>query len=162
MYAGKLVEKGKINELIQNPLHPYTQGLLESVPARCLKYLERGEYLKTIPGSVPGLYDFVQGCRFHDRCSYAMEDCARREPKLSEIEPGHFVSCWKTESGAFGKRALRAELTHPYNQYMQLRHSLMCRSSLPGFSLRSKRQIESYSNVSYKGFITCESIFINE
>jgi len=107
MYAGKLVEKGKINELIQNPLHPYTQGLLESVPARCLKYLERGEYLKTIPGSVPGLYDFVQGCRFHDRCSYAMEDCARREPKLSEIEPGHFVSCWKTESGAFGKRALQ-------------------------------------------------------
>jgi len=107
MYAGKIVESSSVEKIFENPLHPYTQGLLESVPARCLKYLERGEYLKTIPGSVPGLYDFVQGCRFHDRCSYAMEDCARREPKLSEIEPGHFVSCWKTENGAFGKRALQ-------------------------------------------------------
>lgn len=99
MYAGKIVESSPVENIFENPMHPYTQGLLESVPARCIKSLERGEYLKTIPGSVPGLYDFVQGCRFHDRCSFAFEDCVRKEPSFLEVEPGHFVSCWKYSAG---------------------------------------------------------------
>ena len=99
MYAGKIVENSAVERIFDNPLHPYTQGLLESVPARCLKSLGRGEYLKTIPGSVPGLYEFVQGCRFHDRCSFAFADCVRKEPPLAEVEPGHFVSCWKYNAG---------------------------------------------------------------
>jgi len=99
MYAGEIVESAAVEKIFDNPLHPYTQGLLESVPARCVRSLQRGEYLKTILGSVPGLYDFVQGCRFHDRCSLAVEVCARRKPSLSEVEPGHFVSCWKYSAG---------------------------------------------------------------
>lgn len=99
MYAGEIVESAAVEKIFDNPLHPYTKGLLESVPARCVRSLQRGEYLKTIPGSVPGLYDFVQGCRFHDRCSLAVEVCARIKPSLSEVEPGHFVSCWKYSAG---------------------------------------------------------------
>jgi oligopeptide/dipeptide ABC transporter ATP-binding protein len=99
MYAGKIVESASAEDLFANPLHPYTQGLLESVPARCIDSMERGESLRTIPGSVPGLYDFIPGCRFHDRCSYAVEVCARKEPPLLEIESGHFISCWKYNTG---------------------------------------------------------------
>ncbi|PKN65917.1 MAG: peptide ABC transporter ATP-binding protein [Deltaproteobacteria bacterium HGW-Deltaproteobacteria-10] len=99
MYAGEIVESAAVEKIFDNPLHPYTHGLLESVPARCVRSLQRGEYLKTIPGSVPGLYDFVQGCRFHDRCSLAVEVCARIKPLLSEVELGHFVSCWKYSAG---------------------------------------------------------------
>ncbi|MGP8154890.1 MAG: ABC transporter ATP-binding protein [Smithella sp.] len=95
MYAGKLVESSAVEVIFANPLHPYTQGLLESIPARCVKSLEREDYLKTIPGSVPSLYNLTAGCRFHDRCSYAAEVCAQKEPPLLEIETGHFVSCWK-------------------------------------------------------------------
>lgn len=98
MYAGKIVESSGVDTIFANPLHPYTQGLLESIPARCIATTGKGDYLKTIPGSVPGLYDFVQGCRFHDRCSYAMEVCARKEPLFLEMEPGHFVSCWKYDT----------------------------------------------------------------
>ena len=93
MYAGKMVESGAAEEIFANPLHPYTQGLLESIPARCVDSMEKGDYLKTIPGSVPSLYDLTPGCRFCDRCSYAVDDCARKEPPLAEIKPGHFVSC---------------------------------------------------------------------
>jgi oligopeptide/dipeptide ABC transporter ATP-binding protein len=93
MYAGKMVESGVVEEIFANPLHPYTQGLLESIPARCVDSMEKGDYLKTIPGSVPSLYDLTPGCRFCDRCSYAVDDCARKEPPLAEIKPGHFVSC---------------------------------------------------------------------
>ena len=95
MYAGKIVEFSTVEALFANPMHPYTQGLLESIPARCFDSMERKEYLKTIPGSVPDLYDMSQGCRFYDRCSYAVPECDRCEPPLLEIEPGHFVSCRK-------------------------------------------------------------------
>jgi oligopeptide/dipeptide ABC transporter ATP-binding protein len=95
MYAGKIVESGAVEEIFSNPLHPYTHGLLESIPARCEQSLERGSYLKTIPGSVPSLYNIAPGCRFYERCSYAEEKCAGKEPPLKEIESGHFVSCWK-------------------------------------------------------------------
>ena len=95
MYAGKIMESASVETLFANPLHPYTQGLLESVPAICVKSLGRGDYLKTIPGSVPSLYDLTPGCRFCDRCAYAVDDCAGKEPPLLEVESGHFVSCRK-------------------------------------------------------------------
>ena len=95
MYAGKIVESSAVEEIFAHPLHPYTQGLLESIPARCEQSLEKGNYLKTIPGSVPSLYNITPGCRFYDRCSCADEECPRKEPPLVEIEPGHLVSCWK-------------------------------------------------------------------
>ena len=99
MYAGEIVENSAVENIFANPLHPYTQGLLESIPARCVDSVRKGDYLKNIPGSVPGLYDFTPGCRFHDRCSYAVEVCATKEPPLQEIESGHFVSCWKYGAG---------------------------------------------------------------
>jgi len=95
MYAGKIVENSAVEKIFANPLHPYTQGLLESIPARCVDSMEKGDYLKTIPGSVPSLYNIAPGCRFYDRCSCADEECAKKEPPLTEIEPGHLVSCWK-------------------------------------------------------------------
>ena len=95
MYAGKIVESSTVDALFAKPMHPYTQGLLESIPARCFDSPEKQEYLKTIPGSVPDLYDVSPGCRFYDRCSYADEECNRKDPELLEIDPGHFVSCWK-------------------------------------------------------------------
>ena len=95
MYAGKIVESSSVEDIFAHPLHPYTQGLLESIPARCVDSIGRGDYLKTIPGSVPSLYNITPGCRFYDRCSYADEECIGKEPPLSEIQPGHFVSCWK-------------------------------------------------------------------
>ena len=95
MYAGKIVESSAVETIFANPMHPYTQGLLESIPARCVESPGREDHLKTIPGAVPSLYDLTPGCRFHDRCSYAGEACAITEPPLLEIEAGHFISCWK-------------------------------------------------------------------
>ena len=95
MYAGKLVESAAVEVIFANPLHPYTRGLLESIPARCVTSAQREDHLKTIPGSVPSLYDLAPGCRFQDRCPYAEEVCSQIEPPLLEIETGHLVSCWK-------------------------------------------------------------------
>jgi oligopeptide/dipeptide ABC transporter ATP-binding protein len=95
MYAGKIVEFSDVEPLFANPMHPYTQGLLESLPARCYESGQKQDYLKTIPGSVPDLYDVSSGCRFYDRCSYAIDACKNRMPVLAEIEPGHFVACRK-------------------------------------------------------------------
>ena len=103
MYAGKIVESAPVEALFAKPLHPYTEGLLESIPAVCAASGRKGEYLKTIPGTVPGLYDLTAGCRFQDRCPYAFADCQSKEPALAEIETGHFVSCWKYD----GKNSLR-------------------------------------------------------
>ena len=95
MYAGKIVEYSTVENLFAKPLHPYTQGLLESIPARCFDSKKQQESLKTIPGSVPDLYNISQGCRFHDRCSFAFAKCALQDPALLEVEDGHLVSCWK-------------------------------------------------------------------
>jgi oligopeptide/dipeptide ABC transporter ATP-binding protein len=95
MYAGKVVESSTVENIFDHPLHPYTQGLIESMPARCAASSDMGSYLKTIPGNVPSLYNLPAGCRFFDRCSFAQEECNKEEPMLKEIEAGHFVSCWK-------------------------------------------------------------------
>ncbi len=88
MYAGYVVEKGEKFGVLKAPLHPYTRGLLESIP-RSRKVRE----LRSIPGSVPNLIDPPEGCRFHPRCSFATEVCKREVPILEEAKPGHFVAC---------------------------------------------------------------------
>jgi peptide/nickel transport system ATP-binding protein/oligopeptide transport system ATP-binding protein len=95
MYAGKIVEFASVENLFANPLHPYTQGLLESIPARCFDAKEKQAYLKTIPGSVPDLYRMARSCRFHDRCPFAFAECELQDPPLLAVEDGHLVSCWK-------------------------------------------------------------------
>jgi len=94
MYAGRIIEEAPVDELFADPLHPYTQGLIASVPV----LNEVKEELDTIPGSVPNLIDLPVGCRFAPRCEarvrYDCEICARVEPPLVEIKPEHRVRCW--------------------------------------------------------------------
>lgn len=90
MYAGKIVEEGSLKEVLESPLHPYTELLILSIPGIRVK---RGGRLKTIEGTVPNPLHFPSGCRFHPRCPYASERCAREEPP--ETRQGeHRVSCW--------------------------------------------------------------------
>jgi len=77
-----------IFEIFNEPLHPYTQGLIASVPS-----LERKGIPKSIPGLPPDLRNPPPGCRFSPRCPYAKDDCRNREPELKETEPGKFVAC---------------------------------------------------------------------
>ncbi len=93
MYAGKIVENSTVENIFDHPLHPYTRGLIESMPARCAASPDRDNYLQTIPGNVPSLYNLPAGCRFFDRCSVAQKECSQVEPGLKEIEKDHFVSC---------------------------------------------------------------------
>jgi oligopeptide/dipeptide ABC transporter ATP-binding protein len=95
MYAGKVVETSDVEKLFARPLHPYTRGLMASRPSGCANATADGEaYLKTIPGTVPSLYDLPSGCRFSERCTLAEDECRASEPELMEIEDGHFVSCF--------------------------------------------------------------------
>jgi peptide/nickel transport system ATP-binding protein len=89
MYAGAVVECGSVHELFQNPLHPYTQGLLKAIP----KAHEKADRLDTIPGSVPNLISPPSGCRFHPRCARAGRECSERGPEKVKITDTHFVSC---------------------------------------------------------------------
>jgi len=91
MYLGKIVEVASVAELFERPLHPYTQGLLRAVP----NPLKSIDYLEPIPGIIPSPIDLPPGCRFHPRCPFAMDVCRSREPSLVEVEPGHYVACWK-------------------------------------------------------------------
>jgi len=90
MYAGKLVELADSLELSRNPLHPYTIGLLRSIPNVELED-QRIEYLE---GSPPDLVNPPTGCHFHPRCPKAMEACRARDPGVVEVRPGHFVKCF--------------------------------------------------------------------
>jgi peptide/nickel transport system ATP-binding protein len=89
MYAGKIVETAPVNEILNNPAHPYTERLLECRPRRDL----RGKTLETIKGIVPAPRDFAPGCRFCDRCPHAFEPCHDVMPEVLEIAPGHHVAC---------------------------------------------------------------------
>ncbi len=95
MYAGKIVETSTVENIFDHPFHPYTLGLIESMPAKYTASSDRGIYLKTIPGNVPSLYNLPSGCRFFDRCTVAQKECNKQEPILTEVEQDHFVSCWK-------------------------------------------------------------------
>jgi peptide/nickel transport system ATP-binding protein len=91
MYAGKIVESAYTAELLGNPLHPYTEGLLDSLPQRT----EPGKPLKTIPGFVPSLVEDLPGCGFCDRCPKKSWQCKSETPELREVGAGHLVRCWK-------------------------------------------------------------------
>ena len=93
MYAGQLVEQTSTGELFANPLHPYTVGLMESIPGSGQPGGREG-FLKAIRGAVPLLIGLPPGCRFRDRCPDAFSECLR-EPPLELSRPGHAVRCWK-------------------------------------------------------------------
>ena len=90
MYGGKIQEVAPVIELFRNPLHPYTRGLLASLPAVEGEKLRR---LPAIPGNVPSILDLPAGCKFETRCAERLEKCARIEPELIESSPGHWVRC---------------------------------------------------------------------
>ena len=93
MYLGRIVEIAEKNELYNNPQHPYTKALLDTVPGI---YDESGRTLASIPGIVPENYDQIPGCRFADRCAFAGEGCEKKQ-EMREIEKDHFVRCHKAD-----------------------------------------------------------------
>ncbi len=98
MYAGKIVETARVDDLFSHPLHPYTRALFRSLPSIVTP---RGA-LPVIPGNVPSPLDFPSGCRFRTRCSIARAECATIEPELDELRPGHSVACPFTDATAAG------------------------------------------------------------
>jgi peptide/nickel transport system ATP-binding protein len=92
MYAGQVVEEAPVAELFARPRHPYTQGLIRSIPRIDLAAQHKTR-LQTIPGTVPKLVDPQPGCRFAARCRYVRDDCRTATPPLREIGPGHRVAC---------------------------------------------------------------------
>jgi peptide/nickel transport system ATP-binding protein len=93
MYAGKVVEEAPVKELFKEPLHPYTQGLLRSIP-RIDTAATQKKRLEAIPGVVPSLLQLPQGCRFAPRCAFVKPMYTEKEPLLKEVKPGHKVACW--------------------------------------------------------------------
>jgi len=91
MYAGKIVERAPVEALFAQPQHPYTIGLLGSIPQL---HLEQ-DRLAAIEGQVPNASAPVSGCRFHPRCPFAVEQCRVEIPPLREIVPGHAAACWR-------------------------------------------------------------------
>ncbi|QLG50948.1 ABC transporter ATP-binding protein [Natrinema halophilum] len=93
MYAGKVMEIGSVEDIFENPAHPYTKALLDCLPGR--------SGLEPIPGTLPSPIDPPAGCRFHERCEYATEEChAGEQPPLSELRDGHRASCVHLCEGA--------------------------------------------------------------
>jgi len=92
MYAGRIVEYTDVQPIFLSPKHPYTQGLLKSIP-RLDEDHGRKTKLEAIPGLVPSLLDLPKGCKFSNRCKYVFERCVE-EPPLIEAAPGHLVRCW--------------------------------------------------------------------
>ena len=92
MYAGKVVEEAPVEVLFGDPRHPYTQGLIRSIP-RIDRAVSRQARLESIQGTVPSLLNPPAGCRFAARCKYAMDICTQGIPPLKEVAPGHRVAC---------------------------------------------------------------------
>lgn len=96
MYLGKIVEYAETSELYHKPLHPYTQGLLNSVPVLGRK----NQQLEPIKGMVPMPTDVIPGCAFAPRCPHAMKICREKQPALREVSPGHQTACWLYEDAS--------------------------------------------------------------
>jgi oligopeptide/dipeptide ABC transporter ATP-binding protein len=98
MYAGRIVEQAEVRTLFAQPLHPYTQGLIASIPV--LGTVR--DKLDVIPGSVPNLIDLPPGCKFASRCrpriEFGLSICNQEEPDLVSILPGHTIRCWLYQS----------------------------------------------------------------
>jgi peptide/nickel transport system ATP-binding protein/oligopeptide transport system ATP-binding protein len=93
MYAGKIVEYGSVENIFENPLHPYTVGLNKAIPRLDIDT----ERLQIIEGTVPNLIEMPPGCKFHPRCPYAMDICAKEEPPLKKREGNHLSRCYLEE-----------------------------------------------------------------
>jgi len=93
MYAGRIMEFSNVFDLFENPYHPYTIGLMKSMPVLS-NTVHKGKELYVIPGGVPNLAHLPGGCRFSDRCPQSLPVCSKREPSLLEIQPHHTVRCW--------------------------------------------------------------------
>jgi oligopeptide transport system ATP-binding protein len=91
MYAGRIVEKGPVHKIFADPRHPYTLGLLRSIPR--LDSTE-DKHLDVIPGSPPDLIRLPQGCTFAPRCQFRVDQCLQEEPPIEEVEEGRFSACW--------------------------------------------------------------------
>jgi oligopeptide/dipeptide ABC transporter ATP-binding protein len=96
MYAGKVVEQGTAEDIFHRPAHPYTRGLLNSIPESSEgTERKKGGRLETIPGLVPSLHNLPKGCRFMDRCKRAQpETCSKAQPPLDAVGPGHRAACY--------------------------------------------------------------------
>jgi peptide/nickel transport system ATP-binding protein len=102
MYAGRKVEEAAVAALFGRPLHPYTRGLLASMPRLGASLAgPAAPRLAEIPGTVPSLLGEIQGCRFAPRCAFATELCRRETPGFDEKRPGHFAACFHTDRLAF-------------------------------------------------------------
>ena len=110
MYAGRKVEEATVEELFERPAHPYTEGLLGSIPSldEAAKPGAARTQLNEIKGMVPSLAKLPKGCSFAPRCTYATEHCRSVTPQLDEVRPGHWVACWKAEQ-LLGARASTAQ-----------------------------------------------------
>jgi oligopeptide/dipeptide ABC transporter ATP-binding protein len=93
MYAGKIVEYAAVSDLFSQPLHPYTTGLMNSIP-QIDQPVPKDKMLRSIPGMVPSLFDLLEGCTFQDRCNHVFDRCRREEPGLADLGSGHMVRCW--------------------------------------------------------------------
>ena len=104
MYAGKVVESAPVEELFENPKHPYTVGLFRSLP----RLEQENDRLEVIEGNVPNPLQFPSGCKFRPRCPHASETCAATEPELAHAGDQHQVSChhWEEVFKASGNGAV--------------------------------------------------------
>ena len=110
MYAGQIIEQADIEPIFDTPMHPYTKGLIASVPI--LGQVQ--ERLETIPGSVPNLVNMPPGCRFAPRCrarvAHSLEICNQAEPALDAVQSGHSVRCWLYQDGENHVAPLKSEV----------------------------------------------------
>lgn len=96
MYAGKIVEQGDVRQIFNNPSHPYTEALINSVP----KMEEKMDRLYSIPGQPPALWDLPVGCSFAPRCPYAFDRCTEATPPIFNVDEGQYSACWLREEEA--------------------------------------------------------------
>ena len=108
MYAGRVVEQGPANEVLLAPKHPYTEGLLTSIPSRGM----RGQRLNVIKGTVPNPFNMPKGCNFAPRCPYAFAPCATNDPRIEEADPPD-VACWLYTAAPGSETPPRFRPRHP-------------------------------------------------